>query len=85
LLLPDVPSVNLRLETSRIDFDALPALPSLVVDGDGASTGASGPGSLLNLRLAAAEARAGGAVARDAVFLLGAEPDCAALDSAAAQ
>jgi hypothetical protein len=85
VLLQGEPSVNLRLETALIDFDALPALPSLVGDGGGAPTGASGPGSLLNLRLAAAEARAGGAVARDAVFLLGVEPDCAALDSAAAQ
>lgn len=85
LLWQDELSVNLRLESSRIDFDAFPALPSLAGDAAGPSNGASEPGSPFNLRLAAAEARAGGAVARDAVFLLGVEPDCAGLDSPAAQ
>lgn len=85
LLLQDEPSVNLRLETSRIDLDALPALPSLAGDGGEGSAGATGGGSVLNLRLAAAEVRAGGTVARDAVFLLGAEPDCSGLDADAAQ
>ncbi len=85
LLWQDELSVNLRLESSRIDFDALPALPSLAGDAAGPSNGASEPGSPFNLRLAAAEARAGGAVARDAVFLLGVEPDCAGLAPPAAQ
>lgn len=83
LRLQGVPSVHLRLATPRIDFDALPALPTLAGDGGVDSAGATGPGSQLNLRLAAAEARGGGAVARDAVFQLGAEPDCAGLALAA--
>jgi hypothetical protein len=85
LRLQGEPSLNLQLESARIDFAALPALPALAGDGGGAGAGASGPGASLNLRLAAAEATAGGAVARDAVFLLGHEPDCSGLDSAETQ
>jgi hypothetical protein len=88
LRLQDAPALNLRLATSYIDLDALPALPELApgAGGEGGAGGevdgnAGGAGGGLNLRLAAAEARAGGAVARDAVFLLGAEPDCAGLVS----
>ena len=85
LRLQGEPSLNLQLESARIDFAALPALPALAGDGGGAGAGASGPGASLNLRLAAAEATVDGAVARDAVFLLGHEPDCSGLDSAETQ
>jgi hypothetical protein len=82
LRLQGAPSLNLWLESSRLDYDALPALPSLIGGGGEESAGVS---AQLNLRLAADEARAGGAVARDAVFLVGEEPDCAGLDPATLQ
>ena len=84
------PRLDLELRAPTLDLDRLPDFGPLV-DALDAGTGqaaeapdATGPGITLNLRLRAGEARGQGAVAYDAMFLLGDEPQCQA-PSAAAQ
>ena len=74
-LLLGVPSaLRLELTADQLDLDSLPDLPMLGMASD--THGAAGAGMQIDVRLTAAEISGGGAVARDAVGSLGAEPDC---------
>lgn len=87
VVLDDPPALHLDMASPRIDLDALPDLAALASFGDAdageAGEQAEGAGTdtalAFNLRLRAAEARGGGAVAREAVLQVGSEPDCSGL------
>jgi hypothetical protein len=74
LLLGVPPALRLDLTADQLDLDSLPDLPMFGMASD--TDGAAGAGLQVDVRLTAAEISGGGAVARDAVVSLGAEPDC---------
>ena len=78
----DTPALHLDLASPLIDLDALPDLSELAAFGGGGTeeeSAAIDSVVSLNLRLRAAVARGGGAVAREAVLQAGGEPDCSGL------
>jgi hypothetical protein len=88
LLIGDRPALHLDLTAERIDADALPELPvpasGQAAEGERQSAPEWPDGLDVNVRLSVGELLAGGAVARQAVLRLGGEPDCLAVERAAA-
>ncbi len=74
LLLGASPALQLELTADELDLDSLLEIPPLDAMSD--TPGASEAGFRIDVRLTAGEVRVGGAVARQAVLSLGAEPDC---------
>lgn len=74
LVLDEAPTLRLELTADELDLDRLPEFPPLGAAPD--MRGSATAGLRVDARLTAGTLRVGGAVARQAVLSMGAEPDC---------